>query len=422
MTELSRDAKELIALSRGGVDPSPADRERVRAKLAPAWSAQQRVLTADGFHVRRGAWMMRYGVWIALAWLSPSVPDARLQEAPVAAVSGEGLAAHAPSAEEPNAVAAVSGDRHGAITGGADVRRGASEGPEDRCARLASELRGTNAGAGELRAMRARFAVECPPASARTRTRASARASVARSDASACELAGVGSASRPECERAAASGACDGGGTGAGCKRDAAPCDASSGGVGCERAGACDGGGTGAGCKRAAVTCDASSGGVGCERASARGDGPAPCGGADCVRGASARARAVSSAADSGEALAAAPRDSFASTTSELRVRRAAPEQGGPSVELQPIDDELELLSSAQDALRRGQPSQALRLVQQHAFRFPRGALAQERSVVQALALCALDRRSAARVIIDDMKQRSPASPLLTSVRRACGL
>jgi hypothetical protein len=105
-----------------------------------------------------------------------------------------------------------------------------------------------------------------------------------------------------------------------------------------------------------------------------------------------------------------------------VRVRRAAPEQGGPSVELQPIDDELELLTSAQDALRRGRPSQALRLVQQHAFRFPRGALARERSVVQALALCAQGRSSAARVIIDDMKQRSPASPLLTSVRRACGL
>jgi hypothetical protein len=42
--------------------------------------------------------------------------------------------------------------------------------------------------------------------------------------------------------------------------------------------------------------------------------------------------------------------------------------------------------------------------------------------VVQALALCAQGRSSAARVIIDDMKQRSPASPLLTSVRRACGL
>ena len=405
MTELSRDAKSLIALSRGGVDPSPADRERVRAKLAPAWSAQQRALDAHGFRVRRGAWMTRYGVWIALAWLHPSLPATRLQE-PVATVSGGATAAGDDarrSSPESEAIAANGGSQRAAMNSVASARRSAARSAEESCARLEAELRA--AAGDDLRLMRARFAAECPRPSSGERAHVNARASAPRSDATACELASSGGAARAECKRSNARGAAAG------------ACDASSASGECKRSNA-----RGA----AAGACDASSASGECKRSNARAEA-SPCGSPECARRATNDARSPAhpprpSVADSGEA-AAWSREAFVSTTSsDLHVHLAAPEQGGPSIALQPIDDELELLSSAQDALRRGQPSQALRLVQQHAFRFPRGALAQERSVVQALALCALDRRSAARVIIEDMKQRAPTSPLLTSVRRACGL
>jgi hypothetical protein len=87
----------------------------------------------------------------------------------------------------------------------------------------------------------------------------------------------------------------------------------------------------------------------------------------------------------------------------------------------QRIDDELTWLSAAQDALRNHKPSSALRLVQEHAFRFPQGALASERVAVHALALCALSRKAAAREVLADLEQRSPNSPLLARVRRNCG-
>ena len=87
----------------------------------------------------------------------------------------------------------------------------------------------------------------------------------------------------------------------------------------------------------------------------------------------------------------------------------------------QPIDAELRWLSAAQQALQRGQPSMALRLAQEHAFRFPRGALAGERRVVHALSLCALGRKTAARQVMSDLAASAPGSPLLARVRHECG-
>jgi hypothetical protein len=105
----------------------------------------------------------------------------------------------------------------------------------------------------------------------------------------------------------------------------------------------------------------------------------------------------------------------------EQRAGPALPERSGPQFVPQPIGDELELLGVAQDALRKQQPSVALRLVQQHAFRFPRGALTRERQAVQTLALCALQRFGPARAVFADLSENAPDSPMLESVRRACG-
>ena len=86
------------------------------------------------------------------------------------------------------------------------------------------------------------------------------------------------------------------------------------------------------------------------------------------------------------------------------------------------IDGELELLGSAQTALQKKRPSRALTLLQQHAFRFPTGAMVEERMAMQALALCALQRRSAARAVLSDLAARGPQSQLLPRVRAQCGL
>jgi hypothetical protein len=86
------------------------------------------------------------------------------------------------------------------------------------------------------------------------------------------------------------------------------------------------------------------------------------------------------------------------------------------------IDGELELLGAAQTALQKQRPSRALTLLQEHAFRFPTGAMVEERMAMQALALCALQRRHAAQTVLSNLEARGPQSQLLPRVRSQCGL
>lgn len=117
--------------------------------------------------------------------------------------------------------------------------------------------------------------------------------------------------------------------------------------------------------------------------------------------------------------LAETERTPHASEHPEAAVAPSVREDGFAP---QPIDDELAWLGAAQEALRKQQPARALQLVQEHAFRFPAGALAPERSAVHALALCALSRKRAAYTVLRELERRAPASPLLDRVRRGCGL
>jgi hypothetical protein len=61
-------------------------------------------------------------------------------------------------------------------------------------------------------------------------------------------------------------------------------------------------------------------------------------------------------------------------------------------------------------------------LLQEHAFRFPAGALIEERMAMQALALCALQRRTAAQIVLSNLAARDTQSQLLPRVRSRCGL
>ncbi|HET8934431.1 MAG TPA: hypothetical protein VFN67_13365 [Polyangiales bacterium] len=86
------------------------------------------------------------------------------------------------------------------------------------------------------------------------------------------------------------------------------------------------------------------------------------------------------------------------------------------------LDGELELLGAAQTALQKQRPSRALTLLQEHAFRFPTGSLVEERMAMQALALCALQRRHAAATVLSNLEARGSKSQLLPRVRSQCGL
>jgi hypothetical protein len=101
---------------------------------------------------------------------------------------------------------------------------------------------------------------------------------------------------------------------------------------------------------------------------------------------------------------------------------RAAPTQSRSEFKPQAIDDELAWIGAAQEALQNHQPSLTLRLVEQHSFRFPDGALTQERLVLHTLALCALERFTAARRMLEVLEERAPDAPIVARVRSNCGL
>lgn len=82
--------------------------------------------------------------------------------------------------------------------------------------------------------------------------------------------------------------------------------------------------------------------------------------------------------------------------------------------------DELALVSSMQLALRSGNAVQGLALANEHARRFPRGALAQEREGARAIAKCQLAPPAGRSVILANFEQRYVGSPYAARVRDAC--
>jgi tetratricopeptide (TPR) repeat protein len=86
------------------------------------------------------------------------------------------------------------------------------------------------------------------------------------------------------------------------------------------------------------------------------------------------------------------------------------------------IRQEVALLSRAQAALSRGRPQEALEALSEHATRFPRGALTEERAATRARTLCALGRRLEAEAELKRIERLNPTSAYLTRARESCGL
>jgi hypothetical protein len=103
----------------------------------------------------------------------------------------------------------------------------------------------------------------------------------------------------------------------------------------------------------------------------------------------------------------------------------ALPERSGSSVSESSkpgneIRQEVALLSKAQAALSRGRPQEALEALSEHAQRFPRGVLSEERVATRARTLCALGRRQEAETELKRIESFNPTSAYLARARESC--
>jgi len=332
MTDLSRDARSLVARARGNDGPSLQDRARIRAKLEPAWAAGiDRASAASSPELLRRWATAKALVLLAIASWSPSQP-----QPPASSEHLPPIAAGV--AEVPVKPAAPSPE--------------VSPAPLSASASAPVQL--------EAAAVRASGQL----AQARRSTRASAHGLSHGAEAAGNSVARAtdpkATLPNPKLPSAATSAAA---------------------------------------AKLASAT--NTSGAVGSTGATRSTSGVAP----------STPARPTRQAAPTRAMVALVnPQNQTAPTQSRTEFKPQA------------IDDELAWIGAAQEALQNHQPSLALRLVEQHSFRFPDGALTQERLVVHTLALCALERFTAARRILEVLAQRAPDAPILARVRSNCGL
>ena len=85
------------------------------------------------------------------------------------------------------------------------------------------------------------------------------------------------------------------------------------------------------------------------------------------------------------------------------------------------LAEEVAMLSQASAELHAGRPAAALNALDEHRRRFPRGALAQERTSARIQALCALGRMNDAQGELARLARMSPSSLHLARARKACG-
>jgi len=85
------------------------------------------------------------------------------------------------------------------------------------------------------------------------------------------------------------------------------------------------------------------------------------------------------------------------------------------------LAEELRLMRAASAALTENEPAKALRILNDHARRFPDGALAEERRALRAIGLCKQHAPEARREL-EAFLRSDPQSPLAARVRDACEL
>ncbi|MDC0669808.1 hypothetical protein [Nannocystis radixulma] len=84
------------------------------------------------------------------------------------------------------------------------------------------------------------------------------------------------------------------------------------------------------------------------------------------------------------------------------------------------LEQERKLVEAAQAALQRGEPAAALQRVEEHARRFARGLLADEREVLRVLALCAEQREAEAEAAAKALLATTGPGLFLPRLRGSC--
>jgi hypothetical protein len=95
--------------------------------------------------------------------------------------------------------------------------------------------------------------------------------------------------------------------------------------------------------------------------------------------------------------------------------------QGASTAHASSLEEEATLLRAAQEALLANDPARALRLLDEHAARFPSSVLEPERSAERVFALCAEQKTDAAHVAAGTFLSAHPTGPLASRVRASCG-
>jgi len=117
------------------------------------------------------------------------------------------------------------------------------------------------------------------------------------------------------------------------------------------------------------------------------------------------------------QGTAPAAANSRARARSERSTDRAAPATSSTEPT---IDAEMRLLNAAQASLRSGDFAEALRLLDEHASRFPSSKLADARDVAQMTTLCKLGQSTQARLEADRFLAVHPNSPFAERVKKVC--
>lgn len=85
------------------------------------------------------------------------------------------------------------------------------------------------------------------------------------------------------------------------------------------------------------------------------------------------------------------------------------------------LAEEVAILARATSELHAGRAANALRAIDEHQRKFPRGVLAQERRAARVQALCALGRRGEAQPELDRLARIAPQSPNTLRAQQVCG-
>ncbi len=116
-----------------------------------------------------------------------------------------------------------------------------------------------------------------------------------------------------------------------------------------------------------------------------------------------------------------APAEAPAPPAATALVAPSAPTSRASAPSARPAQEslarEVALLSQATSALHSGQPSEALKLLNEHAREFPNGVLIEERRAARAQALCMVGRINEGQA---ELARLAPQSPAAARAKQVC--